>query len=107
MTNYSAPMAFVAAFSNMMKQKGNGHIVNICSTAADDIYPNSSVYCSTKAALAAYTTAARHDLVDTPIRVTSISPGLVDTPLHEKKVGSYEQSRKTFDDIIPLSPEDI
>lgn len=107
LTNYSAPMAFVAAFSNMMKQRGSGHIVNVCSTAGDDIYPNSSVYCSTKAALHAYTEAARHDLVDTPIRVTSISPGLVDTPLHEKKSGDYEKARKTFDDIVPLYPEDI
>merc|ERR1719359_1144500 len=87
--NYLAPMAFVSAFAPMMKQRGNGHIINICSTAGDDIYPNSSVYCSTKAALHAYTEAARHDLVDTPIRVTSISPGLVDTPLHEKKSGDY------------------
>jgi len=106
-TNYLAPMAFVAAFAPLMKQRGSGHIINIVSTAADDIYPNSSVYCSTKAALAAYTTAARHDLVDTPIRVTSISPGLVDTPLHEKKVGSLEQSRKTFDAIVPLYAEDV
>lgn len=107
LTNYSAPMAVVAAFSNMMKQRGNGHIINVCSTAGDDIYPNSSVYCSTKAALHAYTEAARHDLVDTPIRVTSISPGLVDTPLHEKKMGDLDSSRKTFEDIVPLYPEDI
>jgi len=108
LTNYSAPMAFVAAFSNMMKQRGTGHIVNVCSTAGDDVYANSSVYCSTKAALHAYTEAARHDLVDTPIRVTSISPGLVDTPLHEKKNGGdYNASRKAFQDIVPLYPEDI
>lgn len=106
-TNYLAPMAFVSAFAPMMKHQGSGHIINVCSTAAHDIYPKSSVYCSTKAALQAYTVAARHDLVDTPIRVTSISPGLVDTPLHEKKVGSYEQARKTFDGIVPLYPEDI
>jgi hypothetical protein len=100
-------MAFVAAFSNMMKQRGAGHIINVCSTAGSDIYPNSSVYCSTKAALQAYTEAARHDLVDTPIRVTAISPGLVDTPLHEKKAGNYDSSRKAFDNIVPLYPEDV
>merc|ERR1719359_575551 len=105
--NYLAPMAFVSAFAPMMKQRGNGHIINICSTAGDDVYANSSVYCSTKAALHAYTEAARHDLVDTPIRVTSISPGLVDTPLHEKKAGAYDASRKCFDNIVPLYPEDI
>lgn len=33
------------------------------------------MYCATKHALAAFTTATRHDLVGTAIRVTSISPG--------------------------------
>lgn len=105
--NYLAPMAFVSAFAPMMKQRGNGHIINICSTAGHDVYANSSVYCSTKAALTAYTIAARHDLVDTPIRVTSISPGLVDTPIHEKKVGDVQKARSLFDNIVPLYPEDI
>jgi NADP-dependent 3-hydroxy acid dehydrogenase YdfG len=105
-TNYIAPMTFVSAFAPMMKRRGAGHIINICSTAANDTYPNGSVYCSTKAALSAYTVAARHDLVDTPVRITSISPGLVDTPLHEKKVG-MDKARAIFDGVVPLFAEDI
>eukprot|EP00746_Dinoflagellata_sp_MGD_P002400 gnl/MRDRNA2_/MRDRNA2_104657_c0_seq1.p1 gnl/MRDRNA2_/MRDRNA2_104657_c0~~gnl/MRDRNA2_/MRDRNA2_104657_c0_seq1.p1 ORF type:complete len:378 (+),score=51.24 gnl/MRDRNA2_/MRDRNA2_104657_c0_seq1:69-1202(+) len=105
-TNYLAPMAFVTAFAPMMKKRGMGHIINVCSTAAFDVYKNSSAYCSTKAALAAYTIAARHDLVDTPIRVTAISPGLVDTPLHDKKMGS-EKAKDVFENVVPLYPEDI
>lgn len=107
-TNYIAPMAFVSAFAPMMKRRGAGHIINICSNAGDDTYPNGSVYCSTKAALSAYTVAARHDLVDTPVRITSISPGLVDTPLHEKKyTGNTDKVHAMFDGLVPLYAEDI
>jgi hypothetical protein len=104
-TNYMAPMAFVSAFSPMMKSRGNGHIINICSKAKDDYYPNGSVYCSTKAAMYAYTCAARHDLVDTPVRVTSISPGMMDSSWYDQKWNSSEG--RMFDNFVPMFPEDV
>jgi NADP-dependent 3-hydroxy acid dehydrogenase YdfG len=104
-TNYMAPMAFVSAFAPMMKSRGEGHIINICSKAKDDHYPNGSVYCSTKAALYAYTCAMRHDLVDTPIRVTSISPGMMDSSWYDRNWNSSEG--KMFDNFVPMFPEDV
>jgi len=104
-TNYMAPMAFVSAFAPMMKSRGTGHIINICSKSKDDHYPNGSVYCSTKAALYAYTCAMRHDLVDTPIRVTSISPGMMDSSWYDQKWNSSEG--RMFDNFVPMFPEDV
>jgi len=104
-TNYMTPMAFVSAFSPMMKSRGTGHIINICSRAKDDHYPNGSVYCSTKAAMYAYTCAARHDLVDTPVRVTSISPGMMDSSWYDQKWNSSEG--RMFDNFVPMFPEDV
>jgi len=104
-TNYMAPMAFVSAFAPMMKSRGSGHIINICSKSKDDYYPNGSVYCSTKAALYAYTCAMRHDLVDTPIRVTSISPGMMDSSWYDQKWNSSEG--RMFDNFVPMFPEDV
>jgi len=104
-TNYMAPMAFVSAFAPMMKSRGDGHIINICSKAKDDYYPNGSVYCSTKAALYAYTCAMRHDLVDTPIRVTSISPGMMDSSWYDQKWTSSEG--RMFEGFVPMFPEDV
>jgi len=104
-TNYMAPMAFVSAFAPMMKSRGEGHIINICSKSKDDYYPNGSVYCSTKAALYAYTCAIRHDLVDTPIRVTSISPGMMDSSWYDRNCNSSEG--KMFENFMPLFPEDV
>jgi len=104
-TNYMAPMAFVSSFAPMMKSRGSGHIINICSKSKDDYYPNGSVYCSTKAALYAYTCAMRHDLVDTPIRVTSISPGMMDSSWYDQKWNSSEG--RMFDNFVPMFPEDV
>merc|ERR1712072_647449 len=104
-TNYMAPMAFVSAFAPMMKSRGDGHIINICSKAKDDYYPNGSVYCSTKAALYAYTCAMRHDLVDTPIRVTSISPGMMDSSWYDTNWNTSEG--RMFDNFMPMFPEDV
>jgi len=88
-----------------MKSRGSGHIINICSKSKDDYYPNGSVYCSTKAALYAYTCAMRHDLVDTPIRVTSISPGMMDSSWYDQKWNSSEG--RMFDNFVPMFPEDV
>jgi len=104
-TNYMAPMAFVSVWAPMMKSRGSGHIINICSRSKDDYYPNGSVYCSTKAALYAYTCAMRHDLVDTPIRVTSISPGMMDSSWYDQKWNSSEG--RMFDNFVPMFPEDV
>merc|ERR1712216_872037 len=104
-TNYMAPMAFVSVWAPMMKSRGSGHIINICSKSKDDYYPNGSVYCSTKAALYAYTCAMRHDLVDTPIRVTSISPGMMDSSWYDQKWNSSEG--RMFDNFVPMFPEDV
>lgn len=107
-TNMLAPMALVSAFAPLMKQQGSGHIINIASTAAHDVYAKASVYCATKSAVNAYSIACRHDLLDTPIRVTSISPGLVHSDLHIKcAMGDQAKVDKAFENLVPLSPEDI
>ena len=62
-----------------MVQRGVGHIINIGSIAGDAAYPGGSVYCATKAAVKTLSDGLRQDLVDTPLRVTNIKPGLFET----------------------------
>ena len=59
-----------------MVERGHGHIINIGSIAGDAAYPGGSVYCATKAAVKALSDGLRIDLVDTPLRVTNIKPGI-------------------------------
>jgi NADP-dependent 3-hydroxy acid dehydrogenase YdfG len=74
-TNVTAVMAFTRAFLPGFRMRGKGHLINVGSIAGHEAYGGGSAYCATKHAVDAFTTAARHDLVGTPIRVTAISPG--------------------------------
>lgn len=56
-----------------------GHIINIGSVASHQVFPNSGIYCATKHAVWAISEAIRLELAD-KVRVTTISPGSVNTP---------------------------
>jgi len=62
-----------------MIARREGHIINIGSIAGDAAYAGGSVYCATKSAVKALSDGLRIDLVDTPLRVTNIKPGMVET----------------------------
>ena len=61
-----------------MVSNGDGHIINICSTAGHEVYPNGGVYCATKHAVDALTKGMRYDMYKLGIRVSQVSPGMVE-----------------------------
>ena len=91
-----------------MIERGRGHVINIGSIAGDAAYPGGSVYCATKAAVKALSDGLRIDLVDTPLRVTNIKPGMVETNF---SVVRYRGDKQTADNfykgIRPLTGEDV
>jgi 3-hydroxy acid dehydrogenase/malonic semialdehyde reductase len=91
-----------------MVERRKGTIINIGSIAGHDVYPGGNVYCATKHAVDALTKGMRMDLVDTPIRVCTIDPGLVETEFSEVRFhGDRERAKKTYQNMTPLTPEDI
>lgn len=91
-----------------MIKRGKGHIINICSTAGHEVYPNGAVYCATKHAVDALTKGMRHDLFRHGIRVSQISPGMVeDTEFSLRRFGGDEEKAKIYEDVTPLNAKDI
>ncbi|MCD7901290.1 MAG: SDR family NAD(P)-dependent oxidoreductase [Bacteroides sp.] len=91
-----------------MIERGSGHIINIGSIAGEAAYPGGSIYCATKAAVRFLSDGLRIDLVDTPLRVTNIKPGMVETNF---SVVRYRGDKQTADNfykgIRVLTGEDV
>ena len=91
-----------------MVKRGRGHIVNIASIAGIYSYPGGNVYGATKAAVRILSENLRVDLLGTPIRVSTVSPGLVETEFSEVRYhGDKERAAKTYRGLTPLTAEDI
>ncbi|MFP5520398.1 MAG: SDR family NAD(P)-dependent oxidoreductase [Bdellovibrionia bacterium] len=91
---------------NFLKQN-QGHIINLGSVAGRYTYPGGAVYCATKFAVRALTEGLRMDLLGTPIRVTNIEPGMVETEFSQVRLGDNEKARQVYAGMTPLSAKDI
>ncbi|MBD5280450.1 MAG: SDR family NAD(P)-dependent oxidoreductase [Bacteroides sp.] len=91
-----------------MVERGKGHIINIGSVAGDAAYANGNVYCATKAAVKAITDGLRIDVAHTPLRVTLLKPGLVETNFSNVRFhGDNERADNVYKGITPLTGDDI
>lgn len=92
----------------MLQFQRNGHVVNIGSVAGIHAYPGGAVYCACKAAVQFISDGLRMDVVDTPIRVTNIQPGMVQTDFSKVRFhGDEKKAAEVYEGITPLSAEDI
>ena len=104
-TNIKSLLAITRLVVPGMVERGCGHIINIGSIAA---YPGGSVYCATKAAVKALSDGLRIDLVDTPLRVTNVKPGMVETNFSVVRYRGDKQAADNFyKGIRPLTGDDI
>jgi 3-hydroxy acid dehydrogenase / malonic semialdehyde reductase len=107
-TNVKGLLYVTRAVVPGMVERGSGHILNLGSTAGELPYPNGAVYCATKAAEKSINDGLRQDLLGTPLRVTSIDPGMVETDFSKVRFrGDEARAAKVYQGVIPLTPDDI
>ncbi len=91
-----------------MVERGSGLVINIGSTAGEYAYAGGAVYCASKAAVKILSDGMRIDLVHTPVRVTTIKPGLVETGFSVTRFhGDLEKASHVYDGIRPLTGDDV
>lgn len=91
-----------------MVQRGRGTIINIGSIAGHEVYPKGNVYCATKHAVDALTKGLRMDLIDTPLRVCTVDPGLVETEFSAVRFrGDLGRAKVVYQNLKPLGPDDV
>ena len=107
-TNIKGLLSITRLIVPGMIARGEGHIINIGSIAGDAAYPGGSVYCATKSAVKALSDGLRIDLVDTPLRVTNIKPGMVETHFSITRYrGDTMKADAVYAGVKPLTAEDI
>jgi 3-hydroxy acid dehydrogenase / malonic semialdehyde reductase len=107
-TNVKGLLYVTRAVVPGMVVRGTGHVVNLGSIAGDLSYPNGAVYCGSKAAVRLINDGLRDDLLGTPVRVTSVDPGMVETDFSLIRFhGDAEKAEKVYKGLTPLTPEDV
>jgi 3-hydroxy acid dehydrogenase / malonic semialdehyde reductase len=107
-TNVKGLLYVTRAVVPGMVERGVGDVINIGSIAGHQTYPQGNVYCGTKAAVRAISEGLKIDLLGTPIRVTSIDPGMVDTEFSTVRFhGDTTRAAKVYEGLQPLTAEDI
>ena len=107
-TNVKGLLNVTRAVVPGMVNRKRGHIVNIGSIAGREVYPGGNIYCATKFAVKAITRALKIDLLGTPIRVSTIDPGMVETNFSVIRFrGDREKADAVYRGLKPLTGEDI
>lgn len=107
-TNVKGLLNVSRAIIPLMIKNKNGHIINIGSTAAKEVYPNGNIYCATKHSVDAISKAQRIDLLPHHIKVTAIHPGAAETEFSIVRFkGDEEKAKSVYQGYEPLHAKDI
>lgn len=107
-TNVKGLLYVTRAVVPGMVNRGRGHVINLGSIAGHEVYPKGAVYCATKHAVGAITRGLRIDLLGTPVRVTTVDPGLVETEFSLVRFhGDQGRAARVYEGVQPLTAEDV
>jgi 3-hydroxy acid dehydrogenase/malonic semialdehyde reductase len=107
-TNIRGLMTITHALVPGMIARQRGHIVNMGSIAGQQAYQGGSGYCATKAAVHAFNACLKLDLTGTPVRVSEIAAGLVETEFSQIRFqGDTTRANAVYQGMQALGAEDI
>ncbi len=107
-TNVKGLMYVTKAVLPLMIAQKQGHIINMGSVAAKQMYQFGNGYCASKAAVDAFSETLRIDLLQHNIKVTAIHPGAAETEFAMVRFkGNYEKANATYKGFTPLTANDV
>ena len=107
-TNVKGLLYISRLISPRMVAKESGYIINLSSIAGHEVYANGAAYCASKHAVQAITKAMRIELLPFGVKVSSISPGMVDTEFSKVRFkGDAERADNVYKGLTPLYANDI
>jgi 3-hydroxy acid dehydrogenase / malonic semialdehyde reductase len=107
-TNIKGLLYMTRAIAPGMVARGRGHVINLGSIAGHETYPRGNVYCATKAAVRAISEGLKQDLLGTPVRVSSVDPGLVETEFSQVRFhGNTDRAKTVYSGMMPLTAQDV
>lgn len=107
-TNVNGLLYVSKAIIPFMTKRNCGHIINLGSVAAKEMYEKGNVYCVSKAAVDAISKTMRIDLLQHHIKVTAIHPGAVETEFALVRYkGDETKASETYKGFKPLTAADI
>jgi len=107
-TNVKGLIYVSKAILPAMVKDRRGHVINMGSVAAKEVYQNGNGYCASKFAVDALSRSMRIDLLPHRIKVTAIHPGAADTEFSVVRYkGDDSKARQTYVGFTPLYAGDI
>ncbi len=107
-TNVLGTLRMTRALLPALIASGDGHVINVGSTAGFEVYRGGAGYTAAKHALRALTGTLRLELLGQPVRVTEVAPGLVETEFSEVRFfGDRERAAAVYRGLEPLTADDV
>jgi len=107
-TNIKGLLYISKIISQDMVSRKSGHIINVSSIAGSQTYSRGHVYCGTKHAVKSITEGMRIDLGAYGVKVSSVSPGLVETEFSMVRFkGDEKKAEPVYKGYKPLQAEDV